>query len=131
MAETINTLPEIIDIKAYAGDTLKFRVNVLGYDTYDWSGQIKLDHDSVSDGSFTVTVDATGADVVLDSVSSEALLAAGTPEEPVYGAPKSSLARGYYGVWDLQVEDAGSNPPDVRTIAQGLIEVYYDVTKVV
>jgi hypothetical protein len=126
---TIDTLPASVDLKAYGGDALSFRVNVTGadYSTASWTGQVRLDHDSTVDATFTITPDATGANVVLPAAQTELLLTAGIPETPAYGAPKTSLVRKYYGVWDIQVNNGGA----VKTLVQGLIEVYADVTKVV
>ena len=125
----IDTRPESVDLKIYGGDTLPLRINVTGadYSTATWTGQVRLDHDSAADASFTITPDATGANAVLSDEATAALLDLGVTEAAAYGAAKSSLVRKYYGVWDIQVELAGN----IRTLAQGLIEVYADVTKAV
>lgn len=124
----IDARPASVDLKAYGGDALSLRINVTGadYSAATWTGQVRVDHESPVDATFTITPDATGANAVLSSAQSDLLILAGTPEVPAYGAPKTSLVRYYYGVWDIQVEDGGV----VKTLVQGLIEVYADVTKV-
>jgi hypothetical protein len=123
---TIDTRPQSVNLKIYGGDDLTFRVNVTGadYSAATWTGQVRLDHDSSADANFTIDPDLTGADVLLDGVSTAALLDLGVTETPEFGAPKSSLVRKYFGVWDIQVDDGG-----VKTLVQGLIEVYADVTR--
>lgn len=124
----IDTRPNTLDIKSYGGDDLPLRVNVNGadYSGAVWKAQVKLDHDSAADAEFQITVDALGADLVLLADDVAALMELGTPELPVYGAKPTSIVRKYLGVWDLQVDDNGS----VKTLIQGLFEVYADVTRV-
>lgn len=125
----IDTRPQIVDLKTYGGDTLSLRIEVTGadYSTAAWSGQVRADHDSAVDAEFIVTPDATGANIVLTDEATQALLELGNPPAPAYGAALSSNVLKYQGVWDLQVDTGGPT----KTLVQGTIEVYADVTKVV
>jgi hypothetical protein len=123
---TIDTRPASVNLKVYAGDATSLRLNVSGadYSGASWTGQVRLNHDAAVDATFTITPDSTGATIVLPAAQTQQLLDAGAPETPV---EKSSLVRYYHGVWDVQVQTG----PSVKTLVQGLIEVYADVTKVV
>lgn len=125
----IDTRPQSVDLKCYGGDTLSLRIDVTGadYSLATWTGQVRADHDSVVDAEFLVTPDATGANIVLTDDSTELLLSLGNPPAPAYGAALSSSVLKYQGVWDVQVDTGGPT----KTLVQGIIEVYADVTKVV
>jgi hypothetical protein len=125
----IDTRPQIVDLKCYGGDDLSLRVDVTGadYSTATWTAQVRTDHDSDVNATFTCTPDATGATLVLQDADTQALLNLGTPQQPVYGAPFTSSVLKYQGVWDVQVNSGGA----IKTLVQGVIEVYADVTRAV
>jgi hypothetical protein len=114
MAE-LNTLPQVIDIDAYGGDTLTIHIKA---DTTTIAGrvftaQVRLDTaDGTIDATFTSQVTAEGADISLSSEDSARLSADGM----------------YEGVWDVQLAPAAGGDP-VTTLGYGALRIHPDVTR--
>ena len=121
---TLDSRPNQVDLRVYGGDDFVLRLDVTGadYSAADWSGQIRLDHDADVDAEFVIVPDATGATAALSELATAQLAALGVA---AYSTTKQASVRKYQGVWDIQVNNGGS----VKTLVQGLIEVYADVTR--
>src|SRR3954466_1675428 len=97
MAE-LSTLPQVIDIDAYGGDTLTIHIKA---DSTTIAGrvftaQVRLDtSDSTVDAAFTSQVTSDGADISLSAADAARL-------------SKDGL---YEGVWDVQLAPAGGGDP--------------------
>lgn len=124
----IDTRPASVDIKCYGGDDLSLRINVTGadYSGADWTAEVRADHDSPVDATLVCAPDLTGGTVTLLGADADALRDIDNAPAPAYGAPFSSTVLKYRGVWDVQVDNGGP----VKTLVQGVIEVYADVTQV-
>jgi hypothetical protein len=123
----IDTRPSIQNIKCYAGDALPLRFNVTGadYSSHVWSGQVRETHDGEVLAEFVCVPDVTGANVVLTGISTALLAALDNAPPPAYGADFTSDVLKFLGVWDVEVESGGV----VKTLVQGTIEVYAQVTR--
>jgi hypothetical protein len=139
---TIDTRPQGVALKAYAGDTLAFNIITdTDYTTYAWSGQVRASHDNSGtvvdvDGDaefdFGTTTAGTGDNVgkwvtpvSLSSASTRAL-ADTVIENPTPSTADAPSLQTYSGVWDIQVSLGGV----VQTLVQGTITVDADVTRV-
>lgn len=154
MATTIDVRPEVVEIKAYAGDTLSF--DIMTVDIYsagngwNWQGQVRITHDegdtpTIADGQFEFTnEDPTFNDptyfpgmqykitcVLPSNVTRDLAAQVTSGIDPGYVKPgtdpKSSLLT-FSGIFDIQVVD-GSTPPNVKTLVQGTITLDADVTR--
>jgi len=114
MAE-LNTLPQVIDIDAYGGDTLIIHIKA---DSTVIAGRAftaqvrEATDDSTVDASFSVAVTAEGADITLSAADAARLSADGLFE----------------GVWDVQLAPAGGGDP-VTTLGYGVLRLHPDVTR--
>lgn len=115
---TLSTVPEVVDLACYAGDTLVIAVTLeAGFaDGATWSAHVRA---------------ATGdpATVAVFQVTPPP-----TPGEPaslmLTGAQTAALVVDvirFVGVWDVQVSDAGIDP--ITTLARGTFTVSQDVTR--
>ena len=122
----IDTRPEVVDIRHYAGDTLSIRVNapsefVAGR---EWSAQVRSDREvSQVDAVFDVAVDATGAVLTLTAEQTRTLASGGA----LVRMTRASVMR-YTGEWDVQVSGPGGTDP-VTSLAQGRLTIDLDVTR--
>jgi hypothetical protein len=144
---TIDTRPQGVALKAYAGDTLVFNVITdVDYSSHVWTGEIRSEHyDATPDATFTfgdsILVPAEGAvpdkwhtAVTLAATATRALaeLSPDDDLQPQYIKIGTALAdavslQQYSGIWDIQVESGGV----VTTLVQGTITVDADVTRAV
>lgn len=130
---TLDTTPQIVDIKHYGGDTLTVKVTAPAEvtDGMTWAAQIKAARDAPTpDAEFDIAAPAASGDpafLTLTAADSAALVA-GTPVVTKRGS--NGITRSvqqYVGVWDCQVSAAGLDP--VRTLVQGSITLEMDVTR--
>lgn len=125
---TIDTRPEVVDVFAYAGDTLTINVTVpAGYaDGLEWSAQVRSDRNSsVVDAQFSIVAAGTPDQWTL-TLSAEDSRALGLKGTEVTEYRKT--IRRYVGAWDVQIAGPGGTDP-VRTLAQGDLTLDLDVTK--
>ena len=130
----IDVRPQVVDISAYACDTLSFTVNVSdGFaDGKEWHGEIRaVRGQAVADAEFTITPQTGGAVVSLSAAQTRALAEAGVVVQSAppsrYGAtPQAAAVVRYTGEWDVQISQGGADP--VTTLAQGSITIDMDVT---
>jgi len=114
MAE-LNTLPQVIDIDAYGGDTLTIHIKadsttIAGR---EFTAQVRLaTDDSTVDATFTSQSTSEGADISLAAADSARLSADGL----------------YEGVWDVQLAPVGGGDP-VTTLGYGALRIHPDVTR--
>ena len=123
-----SSVPDVVDIKAYAGDTYTRQV-VFTDPTFIggrvWSAQVRAAGDaSIVDATFTIVPDATGCTYTLTAADTQALWALSVTRPPV----GLTAAPGYSGVWDLQLAPVGGGDPTV-TICRGAVSVLGDVTR--
>jgi hypothetical protein len=113
---TLSTLPQVVDIDHYAGDTLPIRITIsdvlIGSRVF--SAQVRKTRNSTKiDASFSVTlIPGTGADIILSSADCLELTKRGD----------------YEGFWDVQLTPAGGGDP-VTTLATGELRLHSDVTR--
>lgn len=136
----LSTLPQIANVKHYAGDTLTIKVTAPAAltDGKTWKAVIKnAVSDTEIDASFQITPPAVSggpAYLTLRAADSKALV---TGQPVVMKVPESTrlsqmasatpmAVQQYTGVWDCQISLAGSDP--VRTLCKGTFLVEMDVT---
>ncbi|MGV0950002.1 MAG: hypothetical protein ACOYB3_04970 [Azonexus sp.] len=113
---TLSTLPQVVDIDHYAGDTLPIHIAIsdvlIGGRVF--SAQVRKTKNSQKiDGTFTVTIIAgVGADIFLPSATCLELTKRGD----------------YEGFWDVQLAPAAGGDP-VTTLAAGALRLHSDVTR--
>jgi hypothetical protein len=131
----INTIPKVVNITHYGGDTLTLQVLapaelVAGL---DWNAQVRPSRESdVIDGTFDITPPAVPngpAYVVLQSEVTSALVGAAAVVRVRAQDGSLRMIKQYAGVWDLQVSAAGDDP--VTTLVQGSLTIQVDVTRLV
>jgi hypothetical protein len=131
---SISTIPTIVDITHYGGDTFTLEV-IAAPEVTDgqvWNADIKLARDSdVIDASFSIVAPPVGggsAYLTLSSVDSARLV--GEAAIITRRAPSGALLsiKKYVGVWDCQVSHP-TNPDPVRTLVQGSFSIEVDVTR--
>ena len=130
----ITTVPTIVDINHYGGDTftLEIRASAAVTDGMVWDAEIRSARDAaVVDAVFTITPPvASGgpAYATLSSVDSARLVVGA----PIVNRrmPDGSLraVKQYSGVWDCQVSHP-TLPDPVRTLIQGTFVIAIDVTR--
>jgi hypothetical protein len=131
---TITTIPTIVDITHYGGDTFTLEVKAAPEvtDGQVWNADIKLARDSdVVDASFSILPPPLGggsAYLTLSSVDSARLV--GTAPIITRRSPSGLLLsiQKYVGVWDCQVSHP-TNPDPVRTLVHGTFSIEIDVTR--
>lgn len=111
----LSTLPQVIDIDHYAGDTLTLHITVptevIAGRTF--VAQVRANKSATKvDATFTVSITAGGADIILPSATSLELTKRGVFE----------------GFWDVQLQGAGGTDP-VTTLAYGELRLHSDVTR--
>jgi hypothetical protein len=114
MAE-LSTLPQVIDIDAYGGDTLiiHIKADVTTIGSRVFSAQVRADPTAtVIDASFTVATNAEGADIQLSAADAGRL-------------SKNGM---YEGFWDVQLAPAAGGDP-VTTLGYGALRLHPDVTR--
>lgn len=112
---TISTEPGELDLEHYSGDTLSLRVNVDAAVVAGREFLAQIRNQATSQkiaASFSITPDATGADVILLGEASEELTVRGE----------------YEGVYDIQLAMPGGLDP-VTTILKGKITLIPDVSR--
>lgn len=113
----ISTLPQVVNIDHYSGDTLPINVNIsdelIAGRTF--FGQVRSSRGAAKiDATFTVIlVPGTGAILQLSSAQCRALTTRGD----------------YTGYWDVQLAEADGSDP-VQTLAMGELRMHQDVTRV-
>ena len=111
----LSTLPQVVDIDHYAGDTLTLHVKA---DTAliagrVFTGQVRSTRSSPRvDAQFSVILTAEGADIVLLSAKGLELTKRGD----------------YSGFWDVQLAMPDGSDP-VTTLACGELRLHTDVTR--
>ena len=111
----LSTLPQVIDIDHYAGDTLTIHIKIGAGDIAGrvFSAQVRANKSAVKvDATFSVILTAEGADIVLSSADSLALTKRGP----------------YTGFWDVQLAMPDGADP-VTTLACGELRLHPDVTR--
>lgn len=124
----LDVVPDTVDIRAYAGDTLTIRVTapdaLVG--GLDWLAQVRTtDTDTTVAATFDITPPAVPdgpAYLVLPAATTRLLAGTLGRELPT----TRSIIR-FTGVWDVQVSDAGSDP--VTTLARGQLTIDMDVSR--
>lgn len=111
----LSTLPQVIDIDAYGGDTLIIHIKA---DTATiagrtFSAQVRAQPTSTKiDATFSVVTTVDGADIQLSSADAKRLSARGE----------------YEGFWDVQLAPAAGGDP-VTTLGYGDLRLHPDVTR--
>lgn len=114
MAE-LSTLPQVVDIDAYGGDTLiiHIKADVATINGRVFSAQVRSDPTTTTvDASFTTSVTPEGADIQLSAADAGRL-------------SKDGL---YEGFWDVQLAPAGGGDP-ITTLGYGALRLHPDVTR--
>ena len=114
MAE-LSTLPQVIDIDAYGGDTLiiHIKADATTINGRVFSAQVRADPTaSVLDASFSVSTTPEGADIQLSAADAGRLSEDGL----------------YEGFWDVQLAPAGGGDP-ITTLGYGALRLHPDVTR--
>jgi hypothetical protein len=115
---TLSTLPQVVDIDHYAGDTLVIHITitdeVIGGRVF--TAQVRQTRNAPRpDATFVVILNpGVGADIMLTSADCLALTKRGD----------------YEGFWDVQLAMADGGDP-VTTLAQGEMRLHTDVTRAV
>lgn len=130
---TVSTVPMIVDIKAYGGDTLTITVTADASVTagMHWDAEIRSTRDDETfDATFSIKEPVVAGDpatLTLSAVDSSRLV--NTAPIVERRAPDGALRsiQQYVGVWDCQVSNNHLDP--VRTLVQGSITIELDVTR--
>lgn len=128
---TINTLPPVLDIVAYAGDDTRITINLSSAGVpVDLSGtheaEIRLTRSGDVLGVINIENPGIGqVEIVLDSETSALLVADIDVESTEYFGNDLITAPMFKGVWDWNFI-VGS---ETKTLAQGKITVIKDVTR--
>lgn len=131
----LSTMPEVVDIEHYGGDTLNITVNIPWSlaEGKTWTAQVRSAKTPTAavDATFTCTAPtgegAMGTLVLPASETQRLALELGSLVQ-VRGSRSSdpvTLIQRYVGVWDVQIAAGGS----VRTLAQGSLTIDLDVTR--
>jgi len=128
----LTQLPDDVDLSFVAGDTFRIRVRVidptdasaLPLDEYAFCAQIaEANNRSHIAAEFDITPDP-------DNPTTAVILSL----LPAETAPLPGMGDGlvFHGLWDLQVTfpspDGGVTPGDIRTVAQGSVTCYIDIS---
>lgn len=131
---SVSTVPTVVDIVTYAGDTFDLEVRAAAEvtDGKQWSAEIRADRASAPvDATFVITepTEPGGSAYLRLTAADSARLARGAPVVQKRMPDGSTRAvQQYSGVYDCEVSLAGSDP--VRTLVQGTIKIELDVTRV-
>ena len=111
----LSTLPQVVDIDHYAGDTLPIHIKIsaalIGGRVF--TAQVRSTRNSPKvDATFAVLLNAQGADIVLSSADCLELTKRGD----------------YSGFWDVQLAMPNGSDP-VTTLACGELRLHTDVTR--
>lgn len=112
---SISTLPQVVDIDHYAGDTLTVHITASAEVIAGrvFKAQVRASKAAGRvDAEFSVIVTAEGADIVLSSADSLELTRRGD----------------YSGFWDVQLAMPDGSDP-VTTVAYGELRLHLDVTR--
>lgn len=126
----ITTVPQIVNITHYAGDTLTIVVTapsslVAGR---TWDAQVRSSRESTTvDGTFDITPPTLADGPAYLVLQQEVTSALGAMGELVTDRSGKSTIK-YNGVWDCQVSADGDDP--VTTLVQGNISFIRDVTRI-
>jgi len=129
----ISTIPQIVNITHYGGDTLDLKVIAEPgvADGLDWNAQIRSASESDTvDATFTITEPAAPGDpALLRLTGAESSRLAGLTPAVQTRAPNGALmmVQKYSGVWDCQVSAAGLDP--IHTLCKGSLTIEIDVTR--
>ncbi len=111
----ISTIPQEVNIDAYAGDTLTIHVKIdaatLAGRVFTAQVRVKKAANKV-DATFAVIPTATGADLMLSTVDTARLTKRGP----------------YEGYWDVQIAPDGGGDP-TTTLGYGALRLSNDVTR--
>lgn len=120
--QVIDTRPQSVAIKHYAGDTLTLNITTAyDYSAATWSGQIRLNHvDATADATFTIVPDSSGAVATLSATVTAQLNALGTDV-----TEDGQTFKRYSGIFDIQIAEG----PLVTTLLRGTIDIDSDVTR--
>lgn len=128
MTQTLSTIPTVVDVAHYGGDTLYLRVEV-DADVVagrDWDAQVRRSRESDEIDAIFAIVEGSHAGetyLMLPGEVVTALVTAWGTEVRVQG--KKTMR--YVGVWDVQVSAGGTDP--ITTLAQGALTIDLDVTR--
>jgi len=128
VTQTLSTVPMVVDVHHYGGDTLNILVVVPAavIAGRDWDAEVRANREAVDvDATFDVIVGNTADEWYLQlpgSVVSD-LLATKSVVVRVDGKPVTR----YVGVYDAQVSAAGLDP--IQTLVQGTLTIDLDVTR--
>lgn len=132
---SLSTVPDVVDIDHYGGDTLTVRIDLPDEFTsaaMEWRAQIKGTREQTTpDAEFAITEPSgpgTPAFLVLSSEESGRLVGTGSIVRVRAKDGSLRVIRRYVGQWDVQVSGAGGADP-VRTLVQGAMKIEIDVTR--
>lgn len=140
---TLSTVPEVVDIEHYGGDTLTVRLDLpdgFADAALEWRAQIKSAREQTTPDAVFAITEPTGpgtpAFLVLSSADSARLVGVGTGalgmgQAIIRRRAKDGtlrVIRQYSGQWDVQVSGIGGVDP-VRTLVQGALTIEIDVTR--
>lgn len=111
----LSTLPQVVDIDHYAGDTLTVHVKVAAevIAGRTFTAQVRASKTATKvDATFSVFLTVDGADIMLAGADTLLLTKRGD----------------YTGFWDVQLAQADGSDP-VTTLACGELRLHLDVTR--
>lgn len=132
----IDVRPKVVDIAAYAGNTLTIRVTVPAgvADGFIWEAHIRADRSSTGppDATFDITQPTVPGDpgfLTLKAADSSRLAGTGVVvRRRDAKAGTTKVVQVYSGQWDCQARHP-TDPDPVHTFAQGSITLDLDVTR--
>lgn len=128
VTQTLSTVPMVVDVHHYGGDTLNILVVVPAavLAGRDWDAEVRASREADTvDATFDVLVGNTADEWYLQlpgAVVSD-LLATKATVVRVDGKPTTR----YVGVYDAQVSQNGLDP--IQTLVQGTLTIDLDVTR--
>lgn len=128
VTQTLSTVPMVVDVHHYGGDTLNILVVVPAAVVAgrDWDAEVRANREADTvDATFTI-IDGNTADetyLQLPGAIVSELLATKATSVRVDGKPVTR----YVGVYDAQVSAAGLDP--IQTLVQGTLTIDLDVTR--
>lgn len=128
MTQTLSTVPMVVDVHHYSGDTLYLRVEVdaVAVGGRDWDAQVRRDRTAGDVDAIFEIVPGETDDVIFLMLPGDVV----TGLVDAWGSPvrvKGKQMIRYTGVWDVQVSDGGRDP--ITTLAQGALLIDIDVTR--
>lgn len=129
----IDLRPKVMNLLAYAGDTVAFTVTIPWANAAgkDWKAQVRRTRDQAEpDAEFIITPPAGDGDpayVLLAAIDTKRLAGQAPAVRAMSAAGSLAEMRVYSGVYDVQISDGGSDP--VNTLVQGSLTIELDVSR--